>query len=114
MNKDRILKWLENEKQTNRNSLDKTELGSFARVGFAERIYIIQKTIEYINQEEFIQSEPEEKTVFDEITESPERLANYFYDVNKLYAESLGFNVIQSKEDGVAEFIKWLNEKAGE
>lgn len=63
---------------------------------------------------QFIQSEPKEKTNFDLITESPEELADYFYDVNKLYAESLGMDMKQSKEDGVEEFLKWLNQKAGE
>jgi hypothetical protein len=75
------------------------------------------------NFDDIIQTEPDEtkgveidafKNNFAVITESPERLAEYFYDVNKLYAESLGMNMKQSKEDGVAEFIKWLNEKAGE
>jgi hypothetical protein len=118
MNKDNIIKWIDEEIKREKAVLgnDGCFVGEvkgtlLGRIQEAERI------------KEYIQSEPEEtkgveidtfKNNFDVITESPERLAEYFYDVNKLYAESLGMNMKQSKDDGVAEFIKWLNEKAGE
>ncbi len=59
MNKEKLMSWLEREKQVNKEALSKAEQGSFARVGFAERLYIINKTQEYIMQDEIIQSDPE-------------------------------------------------------
>lgn len=107
-NKDKQLEFIAQQRKEHACPQDNYGLGYF-------------KALE--DMENKIQPEPEEtkgaeidafKTNFDVITESPEQLADYFYDVNKLYAESVGMNMTQSKEDGVAEFLKWLNEKAGE
>lgn len=54
------------------------------------------------------------KTNFDVITESPERLVEYFYDVVKLYSDKLGLSMPQTKVAAIEEFKGWLNQKAEE